>query len=208
LAFKLNDVTLILVSYLIINRGGYDVVTYAEIFVEFFKIGLFMFGGGYGGIALFYRELVENKKWISEDEFLKIVGIAESTPGPIAINTATWIGYVLGGIPGSIIATLGVVLPAYLVITGVVVVLRPYLEQDLAKAVFRGINAAVIALILYAFIGLARSVLFVKETFSLDVVSLMIFVVSLVLLLTTKITPIVVIGISALIGLLVKLFNL
>ncbi len=183
-------------------------VTYAEIFVEFFKIGLFMFGGGYGGIALFYRELVENKKWISEDEFLKIVGIAESTPGPIAINTATWIGYVLGGIPGSIIATLGVVLPAYLVITGVVVVLRPYLEQDLAKAVFRGINAAVIALILYAFIGLARSVLFVKETFSLDVVSLMIFVVSLVLLLTTKITPIVVIGISALIGLLVKLFNL
>lgn len=183
-------------------------VSYAEIFVEFFKIGLFMFGGGYGGIALFYRELVENKKWISEEEFLRILGIAESTPGPIAINTATWVGYVLGGVPGSIIATLGVVLPAYLVIISAVVVLKPYLEQDLAKAIFRGINAAVIALILYAFIGLARSVLFIKGTLNLDIVSLMIFAISLILLLVTRITPIVIIGLGALVGLLARLLNL
>jgi chromate transporter len=178
-----------------------------EVFVEFVKIGIFMFGGGYGGIALLYKELVENKKWISEEEFLRILGIAESTPGPIAINSATWIGYVLGGLPGSIIATMGVVLPAYIVILGTVIALRPYLESYVAKAVFRGINAAVVALILYAFLRLARTALLVKDTLAVDVVSLAVFLLSLVLLIALKTHPIIVIGVAAIIGLAAGLLN-
>jgi len=189
----------------LLGDGG--VASFIEIFIEFFKIGLFMFGGGYGGIALFYRELVENKKWISEEEFLRILGIAESTPGPVAINTATWVGYVLGGFPGSIVATVGVVLPAYLVILSAAVVLRPYLEHELAKAMFKGINAAVIALILYAFLRLAKTVLIVEEVFSIDVVALAIFLLSLLLLVVLRVHPVVVIGIAAVIGLLVKLLS-
>jgi chromate transporter len=182
--------------------------SYIEIFIEFFKIGLFMFGGGYGGIALFYKELVENKGWISEEEFLKILGIAESTPGPIAINTATWVGYILGGFPGSIIATMGVILPAYLVILGAVIVFRPYLEHEIVKAIFRGINAAIIALILYAFLRLARTALFVKNTFTLDPISITLFSISLILLLTTKIHPIAIIGLTATLALLIKALGL
>ena len=183
-------------------------VSYIEIFIEFFKIGLFMFGGGYGGIALFYKELVENREWVSEEEFLRILGIAESTPGPIAINTATWVGYVLRGFPGSIIATMGVVLPAYLVILSAAIVLRPYLEHELVRAVFRGINAAVIALILYVFLRLARSVLFVKGTFTLDPVSVILFSLSLILLLATRIHPIATIGLTAALALLIKVLGL
>jgi chromate transporter len=178
-----------------------------EIFVEFVKIGLFMFGGGYGGIALLYRELVEGKKWISEEEFLRILAIAESTPGPIAINSATWIGYELGGLPGSILATMGVVLPAYLIILSAVIALRPHLESNVAKAMFRGINAAVVALILYAFLRLAKTALLVKGTLALDAVPLAVFLLSLVLLVVLKTHPIVVIGVSAVIGLISGLLS-
>jgi len=181
--------------------------SYLEIFVEFFKIGLFMFGGGYGGIALLYKELVESKKWIGEEEFLAILGIAESTPGPMAVNSATWVGYALGGLPGSIVATLGVVLPAYLIIVGAIVAIRPYLEHELVKAAFRGINAAVVALILYAFIKLARPAL-LRGAFYVDIVSIVVFTLSLILLLTARATPIAVIGVGALVGLIAKLLGL
>ena len=79
-----------------------------------FKIGLFTFGGGYAMIAVLEREFVERKKWLTDEEFLNIAGIAESTPGPIAINSATYIGYKVAGFFGSFFATLGVVLPSFI----------------------------------------------------------------------------------------------
>lgn len=170
--------------------------TLLDLFLEFFKIGLFMFGGGYGGIALMFKELVEIKRWISEEKFMYMLGIAESTPGPIAINSATWIGYMLGGLPGSIIATMGVVLPAYLVILAVVVVLQPYMDQWYVKILFRGINAAVAALILYAFIKVANTALMSKNA-TPDLVAVAIFAASFILLYFAKQHPIVVIAIAA-----------
>jgi chromate transporter len=180
-------------------------VTYLELFLEFLKIGFIMFGGGYGGIGIYYRVLVEEKKWISEDEFLSIIGIAESTPGPIAINAATWVGYVLKGVPGSIVATLGVVIPCYVVILGIVMSLRPYMDHWVAKAIFRGINAAVLAIILYALIKLANDALIKSGV--IDWVSIVIFAAFTVLLLTLKLHPALVIASAALISLLLKLIG-
>jgi len=180
-------------------------VTYLELFLEFLKIGFIMFGGGYGGIGIYYRVLVEEKKWISEDEFLSIIGIAESTPGPIAINAATWVGYVLKGVPGSIVATLGVVIPCYVVILGIVMFLRPYMDHWVAKAIFRGINAAVLAIIIYALIKLANSALIKSGV--IDWVSIVIFAAFTVLLLTLKLHPALVIASAALISLLLKLIG-
>ena len=87
-----------------------------KLFLTLFKIGLFTFGGGYGMIALLENEFVERKKWIEHDEFMDIIVIAESTPGPIAVNSATYIGYKMAGVLGSVFATLGVALPSFIII--------------------------------------------------------------------------------------------
>lgn len=178
--------------------------TLLELFVEFLKIGFFMFGGGYGGIALIYKELVEIKKWITSEEFTELLGIAESTPGPIAINSATWIGYVLKGIPGSIVATLGVVLPAYLVILSIVIVLRPYMNSEVVKVLFRGINAAVVALILYALLRVGEGVLLSNNT--VNYITVAIFILAFTLLYGGNLHPIIVILASAAISLILKYF--
>lgn len=178
-------------------------VSYLELFVTFLKIGFIMFGGGYGGVGIMYKELVEEKGWISEEEFLAIVGIAESTPGPIAINAATWIGYELKGILGSIIATLAVIIPPYVVILGVVMALRPFMEHYIAKAIFRGINAAVLALILYAFLKLSYSMLF--KAGSLDLLTVGLFMIAAAFILVARASPVIIIALSAILSLLLSL---
>lgn len=179
-------------------------VSYVELFLEFLKIGFIMFGGGYGGIGLYYKVLVEEKKWISEEEFLTIVGIAESTPGPIAINTATWVGYSLKGIPGSIISTIGVVFPSFIVILSIVMVLKPYMDHWIAKTIFRGINVAVLAIILYAFVKLVNTVIFKEKV--LDYISLTLFIILVGLMLITRANPLVIIATAATLSLVIKLF--
>ena len=86
-----------------------------KLFLTFFKIGLFTFGGGYAMISLIENECIEKKKWITNEEFLNCVALAESTPGPIAINSATYIGYKVAGFLGSLFATLGVILPSFVI---------------------------------------------------------------------------------------------
>ena len=98
------------------------------LFITFFKIGAFTFGGGYAMIPLIQKEVVDNQKWVTDDDILEIIAIAESTPGPIAINTATFIGYKTCGFFGSFFATLGVVLPSF-----VVIMIVAYLLKDFAK---------------------------------------------------------------------------
>ena len=88
-----------------------------QLFVSFLRIGLFTFGGGYAMIPLIQKETVENKRWISDEDILEIIAIAESTPGPIAINSATFVGWRVGGFLGALLATLGAVIPSFAVIT-------------------------------------------------------------------------------------------
>ena len=117
------------------------------LFLTFLKIGGFTFGGGYAMIPIIQREIVENKKWITDDDILEIIAIAESTPGPIAINSATFVGYRVGGFPGALLATLGVVLPPFTIIFAISFVLRQFSELRAVKYAFWGIRAGVLALI-------------------------------------------------------------
>ena len=118
------------------------------LFFAFLKIGAFTFGGGYAMIPLIQRETVEKQKWISDDDILEIIAIAESTPGPIAINSATFIGYKVAGFWGSFIATFGVVLPSFVIITIVSYVLNEFQHLKAVTYAFNGIRAGVLALII------------------------------------------------------------
>lgn len=118
------------------------------LFSTFFKIGAFTFGGGYAMIPLIQREAAEKKGWITEDDILEIIAIAESTPGPIAINAATFVGYRVGGVLGAVCATLGVVLPSFVVISVISFVLRQFQSIRAVQYAFFGIRAGVLALVL------------------------------------------------------------
>lgn len=121
-----------------------------SLFLIFMKIGLFTFGGGYAMIPLIQRETVDNKKWISDKDILDIVAIAESTPGPIAINAATFIGYRVGGFLGAMAATVGVVLPSFAIIAAISYVLAAFQNVVWIQYAFNGIRAGVLALIVKA----------------------------------------------------------
>ena len=121
-----------------------------SLFLIFMKIGLFTFGGGYAMIPLIQRETVNNKKWISDKDILDIVAIAESTPGPIAINAATFIGYRVGGFLGAMAATVGVVLPSFTIIAAISYVLAAFQNVVWIQYAFNGIRAGVLALIVKA----------------------------------------------------------
>ena len=118
-----------------------------KIFTSFFKIGAFTFGGGYAMIPLIQKEAVEKNGWISDDDILEILAIAESTPGPIAINSATFVGYRAAGVFGSMLATLGVVLPSFVIILILSFVLRQFQELEAVRYAFMGIRAGVLALL-------------------------------------------------------------
>ena len=120
----------------------------AELFATFAKIGLFTFGGGYAMISLITSTCVEEKKWLSQDEMMNLTVVAESTPGPIAINCATFVGYRHGGFWGSVAATLGVVTPSFLIIYLISLYLNNFLEIGWVASAFRGIRACVGVLIL------------------------------------------------------------
>lgn len=122
----------------------------------FFKVGLFTFGGGLAMVSVISREVVDERKWLTEKEMGDIVIIAESTPGAIAVNTATYVGYKRAGVFGSIMATLGAVLPSLVIISVIYVFFDMFKENRYFAAAFRGIRSAVIVLLLGAFVKLIR----------------------------------------------------
>lgn len=129
-----------------------------SLFVSFFKIGLFTFGGGYAMISQIKEYIVEKKKWISEEELLDIITIAESTPGPIAINMATYVGYKKKKILGSLCATLGVVLPSFIIIYIISLFLQKFMQFEIVQYLFVGINCAVAFLIVKTGFSLLKNI--------------------------------------------------
>ena len=121
-----------------------------SLFLSMFKIGLFTFGGGYAMIGILEREFVEKKNWLSHDEFMDLIVIAESTPGPIAINCATYIGYKVGKGSGAVAATLGMVIPSFSIIYLISLFFNQFLSITWVSSAFRGIQACVVFLILSA----------------------------------------------------------
>ena len=127
-----------------------------DLFLTFARIGLFTFGGGYAMIALIGDACVEKKKWITHDEMMNVTVIAESTPGPIAINAATFVGYKQAGILGAVIATFGMVLPSFAIIFAISSLLDHFLEIVWIANAFRGVKIAVGFLILDAGVTMVK----------------------------------------------------
>ena len=138
---------------------------YLDLFLTMLKIGLFTFGGGYAMIALLENEFVSKKKWLEKDEFLDVTAIAESTPGPIAINAATYIGYKNSGVIGSMIATLGICIPSFVIIYAISLFFDAFLSFTLVAYAFKGIQICVVYLILTA--GLKMLKQMKKTTFNM-----------------------------------------
>ena len=130
--------------------------TCLTLFLTFLKIGAFTFGGGYAMIPIIEKEMVEKHKWIKSEDILDIFAIAESTPGPIAINSATFIGYKIGGVFGSFCATFGVVLPSFVIISIISLVLREFSDIKAVQYAFNGIRAGVLALIIKALVSMYK----------------------------------------------------
>ncbi|MBQ0011816.1 MAG: chromate transporter [Clostridiales bacterium] len=128
----------------------------AKLFVQFFKIGAFTFGGGYAMIPLIQSEVVDKNKWMEAQELLDVVAIAESTPGPIAINAATYVGYKVSGLKGAIAATLGVTIPSFTIITLIAMLFTNFSDNRYVQNAFWGIRIAVLALILKAVISMYK----------------------------------------------------
>ena len=122
----------------------------AELFLCFAKIGMFTFGGGYAMISIIEDICVEKKKWITDDDILEIIAIAESTPGPIAINSATFVGYRVAGVLGALFGTVGMVLTSFTIILILFYILREFQQIQAVQFAFNGIRAGVLALILKA----------------------------------------------------------
>ena len=136
-----------------------------DLFLTFSRIGLFTFGGGYAMIGIFEDVCVERKKWISHDDMMNITVIAESTPGPIAINCATFIGYKQAGFVGSILATFGVVLPSFVVIFLISMCLDNFMELTLVANAFKGIKVGVGIIIVNAAMNMIKKMSSKKKKF-------------------------------------------
>jgi chromate transporter len=169
-----------------------------ELYLAFLKIGMFSIGGGYVMLPLIQKEIIENHGWLTLSEFVDILAVAEMTPGPVAINSATFIGYRTGGFWGAALATAGVVTPSVILMILAGTLLHRYYENRWIKGAFIGLRPAVIALI-------AGAAIFVARTAITDVVSVLFFVAVLGMLLFTRLHPILVLALSAVAGILVYL---
>ena len=178
---------------------------YLSLFLTMLKIGLFTFGGGYGMIALIENELVEKKKWIEKDEFLDIAAIAESTPGPIAINAATYIGYKNSGIIGSIIATLGICIPSFVIIYAISLFFDAFLSFTLVAYAFKGIQICVVYLILTAGLKMLKQIK--KTTFNMIIISITLICMIVFSLFAVKFSTIFYILISGACGVAIYLLG-
>ena len=154
----------------------------ADLFLTFARIGCFTFGGGYAMISLIEDTCVEKKQWITHDDMMNVTVIAQSTPGPIAINCATFVGYRQRGFAGAVAATIGMVLPSFLIIFAVSQFLESFLEIKWIGSAFSGIRLAVVILILDAGINMTRKMK--KAPFQVSVL-----IVSLVLMIVANILP-------------------
>lgn len=127
-----------------------------RLFTTFFKIGLFTFGGGYAIIAMIRREIIDHRGWIEREEFLELLALAQSAPGPISLNTSVFVGYKVDGYRGMSAAVLGVVLPSFLLILGVALFLSDLRDYPVVEAAFKGMRPAVVALIAAPLIAFAK----------------------------------------------------
>lgn len=139
------------------NTPAREVKSLGTLFFTFFKIGLFTFGGGYAMIALLEEEFIQRRKWLDKNEFLDMTAIAESTPGPVAINSATYLGYKLAKVPGAATATVAVCLPSFLIIYAISLFFEQFTQLTVIANAFKGIQVCVIYLIFSAGVRMLKA---------------------------------------------------
>ncbi len=166
-----------------------------KMFLVFFKIGMFTLGGGYAMIPLIQREFVEKNKWIEEKQFLELLAMAQSSPGPIAVNSAVFIGYQRFGLGGSIVATLGITLPSFLIILIIAIWLAGFRENNYVEAFFKGIRPAVTALIAAPLYSLGKSM-------QLNTAGWLIAATAAIIVAFLNVSPVVIIVIAAITGIM------
>ena len=172
-----------------------------ELFLTFAKIGLFTFGGGYAMLSLIEHACVEEKKWITHDEMMNVTVIAESTPGPIAINCATFVGYKQGKMAGAVVATLGMVLPSFIIIFIISSFLDGFLEIKWVASAFQGIKIAVGLLIVDAAVKMIKKM--EKKAFQIIMVICATIAMLLISVFALKISSIILLLVAACVGLIV-----
>lgn len=177
-----------------------------DLFLTLFKIGLFTFGGGYAMIALLENEFIGKKKWIEKDEFLDLVAIAESTPGPIAINAATYIGYKCSGFGGALVATVAICIPSFVIIYAISLFFDLFLSLTYVAYAFRGIQVGVIYLIFSAGLRMLKNMK--KKPFPLIIFSATLLGMLLCSILAVNFSTIFYILISGALGVAIYLCNL
>ena len=139
------------------NTPAQEAKSLGTLFFTFFKIGLFTFGGGYAMIALLEEEFIQRRKWLDKNEFLDMTAIAESTPGPVAINSATYLGYKLAKVPGAATATVAVCLPSFLIIYAISLFFEQFTQLTVIANAFKGIQVCVIYLIFSAGVRMLKA---------------------------------------------------
>lgn len=139
------------------NTPAQEAKSLGTLFFTFLKIGLFTFGGGYAMIALLEEEFIQRRKWLDKDEFLDMTAIAESTPGPVAINSATYLGYKLAKVPGAATATVAVCLPSFLIIYAISLFFEQFTQLTVIANAFKGIQVCVIYLIFSAGVRMLKA---------------------------------------------------
>lgn len=172
-------------------------MTYLNLFLVFFKIGLFSFGGGLAMLPLMEHELI-NRNWININEFYNMVAVAQVTPGAISVNMATFVGQKVSGFLGSVSATLGLCLPSFILMFLLYKILVIYKEHPVKLSLFKGVKAASISLIFFAAYNIGSTIFHSNNTFQVPV--MMIAAIAFVLLRLKKIHPMLVLGICGLLG--------
>lgn len=172
---------------------------YIELFTSFFKIGAFTLGGGYVMIPLIEKEVVEKRQWIAPDEFSEMLTLAQSAPGPISINAAVFVGYKMAGFKGLLFTVLGTVIPSFVVILLIASFFADIRENEIVEHVFNGIRPAVVALIAVPVVNMLK-----KAGFKWGIV--LIALVSAVLVWWFSVSPVIVIAIAGLSGIIYHLF--
>lgn len=168
-----------------------------KMFLTFFKIGSFTFGGGYAMIPLIEREVVDNNKWISKDEFIDIIAISQSFPGALAVNSCTFIGYKIGGVAGGILGLLGVALPSFLIILLIAMAFSKFRDMYIVELIFNGINAAVPLLILVGVNSLAK-------VLPKTATNIIIVIITIVLNAFLDVNPVYIILVAAIYGIIIN----
>ncbi len=169
--------------------------TTLELFLTFLKIGALTFGGGYAMMPIMRKEVVETKSWATDDDILKILVISESTPGVLAVNSATFIGYKIAGFKGSLVATLGVVLPSFVIISLISLFIVEFKQLTLVSYAFYGIQAGVAILITRAALKLSKKIHF-------NLFSVTVLLASMGIALLTGFSVIYILLISAILGII------